>query len=162
MDGGCYLHWSTPSPHLDLAGGGGCTYLGWGKGVPTLERGGGTYLGQGEGLPILGTPSPHPDLAGGRGYLPWMGEGVPTLDGWRGYLPWVPSPPHPDLAGGEGTYIGVPPPCPDLVERYLPWMGRVHLHFTTQLHVWNTLSLPRVFYRFTVCKGYLIWCSPWS
>ena len=50
------------------------------EGVPTLDGGAGTYLGW------------------GRGYLPWMGEGVPTLDG-EGV---------PTLDGGRNTYPQVP------------------------------------------------------
>ena len=46
-----------------------------------------------------------------RGYLPWMGEGVPSLDwgvtnlGWgRGYLPWTGGCTYLGLWGG-GTYL---------------------------------------------------------
>ena len=66
-----------------------------GKGVPTFDwghlssMGGGTYLGWGY-LPRMEVVF---TLDGGRGYLPLMGEGIPTLDGetstinGRGYLP---------------------------------------------------------------------------
>ena len=86
---------------------------GWGKvifsvcvSVHTSMGGGGTYLGwregylpwMGEGVPTLDGEDGVPTLDGGRGYLPWM-EGMGYLP-WtgRGYLPWM----------GRG---------------YLPWMG---------------------------------------
>ena len=76
--------------------------------------GGGTYLGPGGGGTYLGWRERVPTLDRGRGYLPWMGEGVPTLNRGGGtYLGQgeevhnlgYPSP-HPDLAGGRGTYLG--------------------------------------------------------
>ena len=68
-----YSHWGEGLLTLDGGGGEslswpGGTYLGWGRGVSTLDRG--TYLGWGlsHGVPTLAW-----------GYLPWMG--VPTLNG---------------------------------------------------------------------------------
>ena len=55
-----------------------------GGGGSTLDGGGDIYLEWGDC----------------EGYLPWMGEGVPTLDGMGGGIPTL------EWRGGEGTYLG--------------------------------------------------------
>ena len=118
------------SSHLD--GGGGVPIFPGpdGGGVPTLDGGGGTYLGLGGGDTYLGW--------GRGGYLPWMGEAVPTLDMGEGYLPWmgegVPTLDGegvPTLDGGWGTYRGWGRGYLPMMQGtylgwgrgYLPWMG---------------------------------------
>ena len=80
----------------------------------------------------------------GEGYLPWMGEGVPTLDEREGYLPWMGGGIYleleegvptldgggvPTLDGGGDTYLGWGEGVPTLdgMEGYLPWMGEGYL-----------------------------------
>ena len=83
---GGYLPWKGEViPTLD----GGRVCLPWMGGVPTLHKGGSAYLGQGEEyLSWTGDGAPSLEWRGvltldRRGYLPWMGEEIPTLP-WMG------------------------------------------------------------------------------
>ena len=120
---------------------------------------------------------------GGRGYLAWIGGGVPILDGGGvptldgGYPSW--GIPYPDLAWGWGTYLaqggvptldrgkgtyhGIPSSCRggtylEMGEGYLPW-GTPSPQVWTDRHLWKQY-LPIILRTWAVIK--LDSWNPWN